>query len=34
MRPVPIELSETKTKSGRPVIRTNFITEEARCPLS
>lgn len=24
---MPIELSETKTKSGHPVIRTNFITE-------
>ena len=24
---VPIELSETKTRSGHPVIRTNFITE-------
>jgi hypothetical protein len=24
---VPIELSETKTKSGHPVVRTNFITE-------
>lgn len=27
MRAVPIELSETKTKSGHPVIRANFITE-------
>jgi hypothetical protein len=24
---VPIELTETKTKSGHPIIRTNFITE-------
>lgn len=27
MRCVPIEVSETKTKSGHPVVRTNFITE-------
>ena len=24
---MPIEVSETKTKSGHPVVRTNFITE-------
>ncbi len=24
---MPIELTETKTKSGHPVVRTNFITE-------
>ena len=24
---MPIELTETKTKSGHPIIRTNFITE-------
>lgn len=24
---VPIDVSETKTKSGHPIVRTNFITE-------